>query len=150
MANEHIDSRADPLAWRCHRDILPLKRFDFPKAHTRAHFDDQTLASIACGKMSGSTLQLSPTEVRDAVRSEPLNADQRDYLHGLIKQFDGLEIRLFSHCCGASIYELARTMIACDIRHPFLAEWMNCRVPGYEPPWHFWRAWPLGLEGIDG
>lgn len=150
MANEQPDSSADPLAWRRHRDILPLKHFDFPEAHKRTRFDESVLASIACGKMSGNTLDLNPVQVRDAIRSERLDTDQRDYLHGLITQFDGLEMRLFSHCCGGSIYELARTMIACNIRHPFLAEWMNCRAPGYEPPWHFWRAWPLGLEGIDG
>ena len=34
-------------------------------------------------------------------------------------------------------------MIACDIQHHLLAEWMNCQSPLYEPANTHQRTWDL-------
>lgn len=77
---------------------------------------------------------MTPEEIRDGIRTGDLEVQQRHYLTEVFEQCDGLDIRLFRHSCGASLYELAKTMIACKVRHPFVAEWLNCRAPGYTPP----------------
>jgi len=77
---------------------------------------------------------MTPVEIRDVLRSGDFTAQQRSYLAEVFEQCDGLDIRLFRHLCGASLYELARAMIECKVRHPFVAEWMNCRSPVYSSP----------------
>lgn len=84
--------------------------------------------------MAGSSFQMTPIDIRDTIRSGKFDKLQKSYLSEVFEHCDGLDIRLFRHSCGASLYELARTMIACQVTHPFVAEWMNCRSPCYEPP----------------
>ena len=119
--------------WRRRREILPLERFDFPRAHIRADFDREMILDLTVHRTAGSSVQMTPEEVRDGIRTSKLDEQQRHYLAEVFEQCDGLDIRLFRHCCGASLYELARTMIACNVRHPFVTEWLNCRAPGYVP-----------------
>ena len=122
------------FAWRRRRDILPLENFDFPNAHIRSDFDPDTIGGLTSPRMAGSNFKMTPVEIRDVLRSGELTAKQCSYLGEVFEQCDGLDIRLFRHLCGASLYELARAMIACKVRHPFVAEWMNCRSPNYSSP----------------
>ncbi|MYD43218.1 MAG: hypothetical protein F4W90_04915 [Gammaproteobacteria bacterium] len=134
MATTKLEFPDSVFAWRRRRDILPLECFDFPRARVRADFDKAIIGSLTGPRMAGHSYKMTPYEIRDLVRSGDLNKQQKCYMYEVFEQCDGLNIRLFRHCCGASLYELARTMIACRIRHPFVAEWLNCRAPGHEPP----------------
>ena len=77
---------------------------------------------------------MTPEELRDALQSDDfLNDVVKCYIRELFEQFNGLAMRQFRHACGASAYELAKAMIASNVDHPFIAEWMNCQCPTYEP-----------------
>ena len=134
MATSRLSFPDSAFAWRRRRKILPLSYFDFPEAHICTRFDPSVLSDLTIFRMAGSSFKMSPQEIRDAVRSENLSKLQRGYLAEVFEQCDGLDIRMFRHNCGASLYELARTMIECEVTHPFVSEWMNSRSPKYDPP----------------
>ena len=129
------------LAWRNRRDVIALENFDFPDAHKRVEFNGDIIGSIVHPRMAGSSFRMSAAEIRDAIRNENLTKLQKGYLAEVFEQCDGLDIRLIRHFCGGSLYELARTMIACEVRQPFVAEWMNCRSPNYSCPDHERLRW---------
>lgn len=122
------------FAHRRRRSILPLENFDFPRAHKRTDFNRDIIGGLTRPRMAGSSFQMSPEEIRDAIREGDLDERQKSYLAEVFEQCDGLDIRLFRHLCGVSLYELARAMIVSRVTHPFVAEWMNCRSPNYSPP----------------
>lgn len=125
----------DPLSWRRRRNVIGLENFDHPQFHRRARFDADTILALASPRMAGFDPKMTPMQVRDALHEGHFATDEvRSYIRELFEQFNGLDIRRFRHACGASLYELARAMIACNVNHPFVAEWMNCQSPNYEPP----------------
>ena len=134
MSQRELNLPDSVFEWRRRRNILPLENFDFPRAHIRTDFDRNIISILTKPRMAGSSFQMSPEEIRDAIREGDLTKMQKSYLAEVFEQCDGLDIRLFRHLCGVSLYELARAMIACQVTHPFVAEWMNCRSPNYEPP----------------
>ena len=119
--------------WRQPRDILPLEKFDFPVAHIRGKLDSNFIGSVSAQRMAGCSIKMSPTEIRDTLIEGEFSNDDIVYLRNLFLQFDGLELKLFWQRSGGTLYEMARAMIACTIRHPYIAEWMNSRTPGYTP-----------------
>lgn len=139
MGSERIPRNA--FVWRRRRDVIPLDNFDFPAAHVRAEFDGKVIGGLVRPRMAGSNFQMSAEEIRDAIRSEDLTDLQKSFLEEVFEQCDGLDIRQIRHFCGGSLYELARTMIACKVRQPFVAEWMNCRSPNYSSPDYERRRW---------
>ena len=135
--------KSHPLSWREPRDVIPLVNFDFPAAHVRSTFDPDIIGSLTHPRMAGSRVKMSQEEIRDTLRSGDFSDDAKAYLLEVFKQCDGLDLKLFRHTCGASLYDLARAMIACKVRHPFVAEWMNCRAPNYHPSEiNYQRWWP--------
>lgn len=134
MSQYELNLPESVFAWRRRRRILPLEDFDFPRAHIRTDFDHNIISSLTRPRMAGSSFQMSPEEIRDAIREGNLTKLQKSYLAEVFEQCDGLDIRLFRHLCGVALYELARAMIECQVTHPFVAEWMNCRSPHYDPP----------------
>lgn len=84
--------------------------------------------------MAGFNPKLTPEEIRDALWEGNFTEQSiRTYFRELFEQMNGLAVRRFRHACGASLYEVARAMIACRVDHPFVAEWMNCQSPLYVP-----------------
>ena len=134
MSHRELNLPDSVFEWRRRRDILPLENFDFPRAHVRSDFDHRIISSLTRPRMAGSSFQMSPDEIRDTIREGRFTDVQKSYLAEVFEQCDGLDIRLFRHLCGVSLYELARAMIECRVTHPFVAEWMNCRSPYYESP----------------
>lgn len=134
MFDRELDLPGSAFEWRRRRSILPLENFDFPGAHERTDFDRDIIGGLTSPRMAGSSYQMSPEEIRDAIRGGNLDEHQKSYLSEVFEQCDGLDIRLFRHLCGVSLYELARAMIESRVTHPFVAEWMNCRSPSYDPP----------------
>ena len=134
MSERELELPDSVFEWRRRRPILPLENFDFPRAHERTDFDPNIISGLTRPRMAGSSFQMTPEEIREAIREGDLDEQQKSYLAEVFEQCDGLDIRLFRHLCGVSLYELARAMIACQVTHPFVAEWMNCRSPNYDPP----------------
>lgn len=134
MTTRNLDLPDSAFEQRRRRAILPLENFDFPRAHERTNFDPNIIGVLTKPRMTGSSFQMSPEEIRDVIRKGDLDEQQKSYLAEVFEQCDGLDIRLFRHLCGISLYELARAMIECRVTHPFVAEWMNCRSPNYDPP----------------
>lgn len=134
MATREIKDPDSPFSWRRRRNILPLENFDFPRAHMRTTFRSNVIWSLTGPRMAGSSYQMTPEQIRDTIRKGEFEPIQKSYLAEVFEQCDGLDIRMFRHCIGVSLYELAKCMIACRVTHPFVAEWMNCRSPNYEPP----------------
>ena len=134
MLDRELNLPDSAFELRRRRSILPLENFDFLGAHERTDFDPNTIGALTRPRMAGSSFQMSPEEIRDAIREGDFNEQQKSYLAEVFEQCDGLDIRLFRHLCGISLYELARAMIASQVTHPFVAEWMNCRSPNYDPP----------------
>lgn len=134
MSERETNLPDSAFEWRRRRPILPLENFDFPRAHERTDFDSSIIGGLTRPRMAGSSFQMSPEEIRDAIREGDLSEQQKSYLAEVFEHCDGLDIRLFRHLCGVSLYELARAMIASRVTHPFVAEWMNCRSPNYDPP----------------
>ena len=134
MTASNLDLPDSAFEQRRRRTILPLENFDFPRAHVRTNFDPNIIGGLTRPRMAGSSFQMSPEGIRDAIREGDLDEQQKSYLAEVFEQCDGLDIRLFRHLCGVSLYELARAMIECRVTHPFVAEWMNCRSPNYDPP----------------
>lgn len=129
-----MDLPESAFAWRRRRDVLPIENFDFPDAHIRSDFDPNIIGGLVSPRMAGSNFRMTPEEIRDVIQTGKFTNKQRSFLAEVFEQCDGLDIRLFRHLCGASLYELARAMIECKVRHPFVAEWMNCRSPNYSSP----------------
>lgn len=134
MSQPELNLSESVFKWRRRRGILPLENFDFQEAHLLTDFDRNIIVSLTRPRMAGSSYQMSPEEIRAVIRKGEFTDVQRSYLAEVFEQCDGLDIRLFRHLCGVSLYQLARAMIACQVTHPFVAEWMNCRSPHYEPP----------------
>ena len=134
MSKRKLSLPDSVFEWRRRRGILPLENFDFLEAHKRTNFDSSIISGLTRPRMAGSSFQMTPEEIRDAIRQGAFHGLQQSYLAEVFEQCDGLDIRLFRHCCGVSLFELARAMIACRVTHPFVAEWMNCRSPHYEQP----------------
>ncbi len=143
MSGVSIVSESHPFDWRLPVPILPLEKFDLPGMHERSKFSPGNIASMSNSRMAGSAIRRSPDQIRDLIRSGEMNKDDRAYLRGLIVQFDCEDIRRFTMQCGVSRYEMARAMIACDIRHHQLAEWINGHVPGYQLQRNHHRTWDL-------
>ena len=112
-------------AWRDGRPILPLSTFDYLSSHTRSLLDIDFIYSVSESRMSGWRFSMNPIEIRDAIRSGKLNKHQLAYLSEVFSQLDGVDFKLFIHKCGASIYEVARTMSMCKINDVFVREFMN-------------------------
>lgn len=70
--------------------------------------------------MSGWRDKMTPEDVRDALRRDSLNDDEKAYFGEVFNQMDGIDFKSFLHACGASIYELARTMGECQINALFV------------------------------
>ena len=134
MSDRELDLPDSVFELRRRRSIRPLENFDFPRAHKRTDFDPNIIGGLTRPRMAGSSYQMSPEEIRDAIREGDLDEQQKSYLAEVFEQCDGLDIRLFRHLCGVSLYEFARAMIESRVTHPFVAEWMNCRSPNYDPP----------------
>ncbi len=132
-----------PFDWRLPVPILPLEKFDLPGMHERSEFKGHNIASMSNSRMAGSAIRRSPEQIRDMIRSGDMNDDDRSYLRGLVVQLDCEDIRRFTMQCGVSRYEMARAMIACDIQHARLAEWINSHVPGYQLQRNHHRTWDL-------
>ncbi len=133
----------DAYAWRRPRRVIDLERFDIPLLHQRSGFDASRIRALADHRMAGCPIRMTPDAIREAIRTGRFNEDATTYLHELITQFDAYDIRVFQAHCGITRYELARAMIACDIRQPLLAEWMNCHAPGYQSTLEHHRTWDL-------
>ena len=135
--------RSHPLSWRLPREVISLDAFDFSEAHVQSDFDPTMIGSLTHPKMAGSRVKMSPEEIRDTLRSGRISEDAKAYLLEVFKQCDGLDLKLFRHSCGGSLHQMARTMIECNVSHPFVAEWINRRSPNYQPSdedYHRW--WP--------
>lgn len=143
-------SKPHPFDWRLPRAILPLENFDFPEAHVRSNFNHDVIWGLTAPQMAGSRVQMTPEEIRDAIRDCQISDDTKAYLHEVFQQCGGFRIKLLFHSCGASLYELARTMISCEVRHPFVAEWMNCRSPCYQPDPRGHGRWWLDRIALGG
>ena len=119
--------------WRQRRKIIPLENFDFPAAHTRSEFNPDTIGGIVNPRMAGSSYKMTAEEIRDAMIAGNFDQSQKGSLAEIFEQCNGLDLRLIRHLSGVSLFELARAMIECNVTQPFVAEWMNCRSPNYEP-----------------
>ena len=134
---------SNPFSWRLPKQIIALESFDFPHLHRRSDFNANKIGAIANPWMAGISTKRSPEQIRDMIRSGRFEPDDVGYLADLVMHFDCYYIRLFTMHCGISRYEMARAMIACNIRHYLLAEWMNCQSPLYEPANTHQRTWDL-------
>ena len=133
----------NPFGWREGRSIYPLETFDYPKAKIRSEFKPVLIHGLTAHRMSGWRFKMTAQQVRDALRREELTHDELTYFCEVFNQFDGIDFKLFLYGCGASIYELARTMIACSVRKAFVKEFINrlsssyVRAPNIFPPYLF-------------
>ena len=119
------NSQKSEYSWREGRPILPLITFDYLCARTRSQLDTDFMHSVSEARMSGWRFSMNPIEIRDAIRSGNLDKNQLAYLSEVFGQLDGVDFKLFIHKCGASIYEIARTMSVCHINDVFVREFMN-------------------------
>lgn len=150
MSNEIDVADQDPYSYRRRRPVIPLENFDHPHLHVRANFVSTEVWSLSEPRMAGFSVKMSPTQIRDVLRSGHFTADDRAYLREVFEQMGPFDIRLFRHNCGASIYELARAMIECRVTHPMVAQWMNCKSPNHRPPVYEQRIYRLGVGPTAG
>lgn len=146
VTNEDLD----PLSYRRRRSVIPLENFDSPRLHKRAPFESSAIWSLSAPRMAGFSIRLTPKDIRDALLSKEIDEDTKSYLRQMFEQMGPLDIRLFRHNCGASLYELARTMIECEVTHPMVAQWMNCKAPNYRAPEYELRIYRLGVGPTAG
>ena len=124
----------DSYAWRRRRNVIALENFDFPHLHQRSRFDADRILALSSPRMAGFHPKVTPEQLREALSKGDFAEDTvSSYIRELFEQFNGLAVRQFRHSCGASVYEMARAMIGCNVDHPFVAEWMNCQSPNYKP-----------------
>ena len=126
----------NPFGWREGRPIYPLESFDYPKAKIRSEFNPVLVHGLTAHRMSGWRFKMTAQHVRDALRREELTRDELTYFCEVFNQFDGIDFELFLYSCGASIYELARTMIACSVRTSFVKEFINHLSLSYDHDSH--------------
>ncbi len=131
------------FAWRLPVEVLPLEDFDRPGMHDLSEFHPDKISIISTSRMAGSAVQRSPAQIRQMILAGRFDVDERAYLRGLLMQFDCEDMRRFLMYCGVSRYQIARAMIACDVRHHLLGDWINGHVPGYLPQREHYRTWNL-------
>ena len=146
----HGNSNQDPYSYRRRRNVISLENFDHPRLHIRAGFDSNVVWSLTKPRMAGHSVSMNSAEIRDVLRSGQFSEDHMTYLQEVFEQLGPLDIRQFRHNCGASIYELARAMIACKVTHPMVAEWMNCKSPNHRPSTIEQRIYRLGTGPTAG
>lgn len=150
MENKYGDGNQDPYSYRRRRNIISLENFDHPQLHIPASFVSNEVWNLTEPPMAGCSVRMKPAEIRDVLRSGQFSDDHRAYLREVFEQMGPLDIRQFRHNCCASIYELARAMIACKVTHPMVAEWMNCKSPNHRPPAYEQRLYRLGVGPTAG
>lgn len=124
------------LEWRRPGSILPLDTFDTPRCHRREKFDADQLAALVNKLKAGSAYKPSPLHIHNAIRTGELSSDDQGYLYELFIQFGPWSLRRFLFFSGVTPYELARAMIASNVRHQRATSWMNgysSIYDGYDP-----------------
>lgn len=150
MSNELDVADQDPYSYRRRRPVIPLENFNHPYLHVRANFVSAEVWSVTGPRMAGFSVKMSPSQIRDVLRSGQFTEDERAYMYEVFEQMGPFDIRQFRHNCGASLYELARAMIECKVTHPMVAEWMNCKSPCHRPPDYEKRIYRLGVGPTAG
>lgn len=150
MSNELDVADQDPYSYRRRRPVIPLENFDHPYLHVRANFVSAEVWSLTEPRMAGFSVKMSPSRIRDVLRSGQFTKDEKAYMYEVFEQMGPFDIRQFRHNCGASIYEIARAMIECKVTHPMVAEWMNCKSPRHQPPAYEKRIYRLGVGPTAG
>lgn len=91
MFDRELDLLGSAFEWRRRRSILPLENFDFPGAHERTDFDRDIIGGLTSPRVAGSSYQMSPEEIRDAIRGGNLDehqncATEHPFAYGVVKR----------------------------------------------------------------
>ena len=123
----------DPYAWRHPQPMQPLSSFDYPIARRRGHYNERDVSSFSTHRMCGWDPQLTPLQIRDALRKSKPSKDELAYLREMIIQLDSVDFGNFVRSSGASIYEIANIMSQFEITSPILMHYINFYSLDYQP-----------------